>query len=287
MQAYRGGAGTHVSTAVADGPQFVIGSAEVATPEDGEAIVEAVAPLVEYILLDSDIKSPSSAEIISRARRRAQATAVLAYSDLAAWSRSVVAMLAERVGGELAGVHVSVIGKNQLARECASMCALMGARLVEASGTAQPNVRVVIACDEAREDGYPNSLSPDAFVIDALIGALSVGELPHQLPWACVSVYRPDMRAVIHGEAAAAIGTARLVATAQGTGAVNGIPVAAGGMVAARGTIVSRRFDSERSDRVFKFAAGWARVLRSSHELSEALRHRLSEVEASVTSTIG
>jgi 4-hydroxy-2-oxovalerate aldolase len=282
VQAYRPGATSRVSGAVVTGSEYVIASAEVASVADARAVATAVDGLADFILLDCDAKSPASPTLVDAAVDAVRSSQLLPYSDLDAWARSIASMVTARLGPRAARHSAAVVGADTLAVRCSQALQLLGFRL---HGPADLNERasVAIVCDSAGARPLDDLIDDGGFIVDALIGAI-----PAAVAEACrargVAVLRPDMRAVIHAEVAAAAGMARLVREGQGVGMIGEIPVAAGGTIPARGTVV---VDSVRlPTKVFGVADG-AGLLLPVEELPDELRDRLQAVQDAVLSSIG
>jgi hypothetical protein len=254
-----------------------VASAEVGSAKDARIVVEAIDGIAELVLLDCDIKSPDSRSIIDQVVDAAKKSKVLRYSDLSAWSRSVVAMVTQRLGQTKSNQSVEVLGENMLADMCRRHLALLGL------GSAAAGVQAFVACEALPGDEMIERLAPDGFVVDALIGAVTA-----DVATACrdrgIAIYRPDMRAVIHSEVATAAGIATLVARVQGIGNVNGVSVAAGGMLAPRGTVI---VDSIQAPTLVFGVADGGGLLLSGDQLTEELQQRLAEVEETVASIVG
>ncbi len=288
VQASRPGAGTCISATIVDGPSFVTASAEIASAVDAEAVAKAVDGIVAAILLDCDAKSSLSRAIVEAVRRAAAGTRILPYGDTDAWARSVVGLALE-LGGGVPG-SVALVGATPLAEECARRFRQLGAacRLLPPDKWAPDAVAradVIVVCEPLRAESPVLERvfgSAGNIVIDALIGALPEDALGRSFG-AGRPVFRPDMRAVIHGEISAALGTAALVEGSLGTAEIAGVRVAAGGRVAPRGTVI---VDSARAPtRVLGIADGRGFLLPAG-DLGEEMRARLDAVQAELFTVV-
>ena len=277
VQSYRKPLQTSVSPSVTEGSQYVIASAEVANARDAADVVKAIDGTTPLMLLDCDIKSPASVGIIDASVKHAAQTTPLRYSDLSAWARSVTALVTQRLMTDSNDGSVYVVGADALADQIRTGLGLFGLR------DNGPSLLVIVACDAPADTSLVERLRPSGFVVDALIGAV-----PEFFADACrdrgVPIFRPDMRAILHSEVASAAGVASLVSRVQGMGAINGVAIAAGGMVAPRGTVI---VDSvQMPSRVFGVADGRGMLLPR-EQLSAEFQRRLADVEESVASTVG
>jgi 4-hydroxy-2-oxovalerate aldolase len=277
VQGYRPAASDSVSTTVVDGPLYLIASGELCSADEARRVAEAIDGAADIVLLDADVKTANSRRIVEQVRGAIRQSDLFTYSDLSTWSRCVVAMVLQRLADDVAGTNVRVLGTNLLARACRDALRLRG----DSSDAAEP--RAVIVCEQLNDEGWIASLGPSAFVMDALIGGVSSGAA-EQCRARGIAVYRPDMRAAIHAEVATAAGTATLVARVQGESTIGGVSVAAGGMLASRGTVI---VDSVQAPtRVFGVADGGGMLLPPD-QLTDELQRRLAAVEHSVLLSIG
>jgi len=277
VQCYRSPRRTRVSTSIMDGPEYVIASAEVADAQAAATIVDAADGGAPLLLLDCDLKTTHSRGIIESAIAHAKQSQVLHYSDLSAWARCVAALVARRGASDGRMLAVNVAGNNALANHIERELALIGSRDEGAQ------LDAVVACDDQTDPGLVERLRPDGFLVDALIGAVS-----ERMSEVCrergIPIYRPDMRAVIHSEAATAVGIATLVSRVQGIGVIDGISIAAGGMLAPLGTVIVDSINTP--SRVYGVADGKG-LLLPADGLTAELQRRLAHVEESVASTVG
>lgn len=246
VQTYRPEAVTTVSHVLSVGHRFVIFSAEVKTAADAATLLEAIEGQVDLVLLDVDHKSRRSSAI-AVAATCCRHTPVLTYSDLGVWARSIVAQARELSGD--ARLRVKVIGRNRLAAACRAGFAAFG---MQRGGMQRGEGVAVVVCDSLR--ALPSEMTSTRFVIDGLIGGLG-SDGAAALREAGVPLYRPDMRPFIHAEAGALADIREHTTTAgRGSGVIADVLVAAGGLLAQKGTVIVDSLDAPR--RVLGLADG-------------------------------
>lgn len=290
VQAFRPGTTTTVSSTIVDGPAYVTASAEVVSSGDAVAVAGAVDGIVSSILLDCDDKSRESRTIIDAIRSAVTRSTILPYSDLDAWARSVVGLTMQLMAAK-SGIVV-LVGGNELSAECMARFRRLGVPCRVTTATAGSvaagewrQAVAVIFCERVSAEAMTLPAvehARDTIVIDALIGALPPEVLQRYLE-SETPVYRPDMRAVIHGEVSSGTGMAALVAESQGLADIEGVTVAAGGRLAPRGTVI---VDSARAPRRALGVADGRGFLLAASDLDEELRDRLEMVRAELLSRV-
>lgn len=263
VQAVRPPGETAVSSAVYEGAQFVVASAETQDATAAAEMAHAVLPLVDHVLLDADVKGAWSRPLLAAVEAACNGASLLRYSDTEAWGRALVS----RVLHEARAIEgVAVIGDGPLADPCRLRLSLAGC--AAASADTAPVVLVLA----------PATVAPRptlALVVDGLLGALAAPALD-ALHAAGVAVVRPDMRVAIHAEIGAALGARTFFETVQGRATVDGVPVAAGGVLAPRGTVI---VDAARAPHHVLGVADGRGLLVPAAELDEAERAALLRVE--------
>jgi hypothetical protein len=92
-------------------------------------------------------------------------------------------------------------------------------------------------------------------------------------------VLRVDMQSQIHSAISNLIGVMNKVTQCRGTAEIEGVPIASGGVIAPRNTVIVN--SSQRPTKVFGVADGRGFLLRDV-ELNEALRESMRKVEVAV-----
>lgn len=268
---------SRIFTSLHENESFVLCSGEFALSEGMEEIIDVIDQNMDYVLLDCDIKSVSSGGWIDRTRGAFKSAKVIPYSDIQTWAESISHMVISLLNGVLLGKRILVFGNTSLSQSIYSNLSLLGV-LFEYSGersTVDLDLYDVIIFCEQTNVAFKGDNASRTLVIDGLIGALS----NDQLVWfqdRHINIYRPEMITNVLAKLVSVRGTMSLVAEKQGIGEVNNTMVAAGGIIASRGTVI---VDSVKNpSKVFGVANGMG-LLLSYSELSEADRLAIKNVE--------
>jgi hypothetical protein len=272
VQSIRDGAEFAVSAAIHEGEGVFMATVEVSTVALATVAATTADGVVDHILLDVDRKREDSEAIIDAVRP--SKSGLLRYSDLSAWTTAILDVVAETSRRDIARTRLLVAGSagHPLADAMVAAARTRGAHVSVPGDNAEPCAfDVVIACDSLAFHEVRRFTAP--LIMDALIGAIP----PHEVAAyqaAGVIVLRPDMRASLHAEVMRAIAVRELVNATAGCSIFDGIPIAAGGVVAPRGTIV---VDSIARPGVVHGVADGAgslvEPLRLNREFAERLRH--------------
>lgn len=279
VQAYRPSASNLVSPVIHEGPGFIVGSAEATDAETAKHIAEAVDGKVDYVLIDIDIKSPASTNIRDVAMAAIQKSRKLLYSDLNSWSDAVVVLFTELTGATCGDRRIKLVGKNSLSNYLLGKFEGLGIP-TQFENTFQPSNcqpnDVYIYCEPAV--GRLPIGSAGMIAIDALVGSFSEDEIA-QLHQQGVSVLRADMQLQIHSVISNLIGVTNKAAQCRGMVEIEGIPIASGGVIAPRSTVIVN--SSQRPTKVYGVADGRGFLLRDV-ELNEELKERMRKVEIAI-----
>lgn len=278
VQSYRNQAKSFISSVIYDGPQYTVATAEVSSPEEAKDIALAVDGTVEIILLDSDIKSPGSDSIIREVYANSGSTAVLSYSDIDCWGKSIISLIKEKLGSKIHDSNILIIGNNLLSEICALHLKLYGVKVVTEAGQPRKTnnkFNVLIYCEQSACTSHIEELTPDGFVIDALIGSL-LPEVVNFIHEKNVPAYRPDMRIAIQSEIALNAGMCSFVSEIQGRRIFNGVEIAAGGVLAPRNTVI---VDSIRLPKKVLGAADGRGFLIPPSDIGKEIQQTLKYIE--------
>ena len=239
VQSVRSGE-TIVSNVLHEGADAFVSTVEVANPVDANIVRTAADGTVDYLLVDIDEKTPSSIAIVDALMPTA--SGLLRYSDLTAWTTSVLDILGEWLGGAKSGWRILVAGDRNapLVRAMRIAVRARGSRVLgsAAADAYRGGWDAIIVCSPAVDDELlRNAVNGTNILMDAWIGGISEA-IANDFRKAGARVLRPEMRPALHAEISRALATRKLVANDAGYSIFEGIPVAAGGVVAPRGTIV-------------------------------------------------
>ncbi|HEX6163009.1 MAG TPA: hypothetical protein VFZ31_06580, partial [Vicinamibacterales bacterium] len=250
-----------VSAFVQEEFESVIASAEVHDSASVRELAAAIGADIDVWLADADVQpggwSPAAvlAEVIEPAR-------LLAYRDSDTWIRAVDLQIASLSPDT--SVPALIVGSDAMAMRAALALADRGRRVTVAAAhtaavesaigaLARPASEIVFAADAvtaARDAAVLVAFArgaigadvvdqlPDAATIfDAGIGALQPGAV-ERASGRGIRVVRPDMRAALAAELAAAAGTRRVATELMGRGDLDGVAVVGGGLVGRAGDVV-------------------------------------------------
>lgn len=265
-----------VSSVIQEGDKYVYGSSEISSPEIAEKILTAIEKHINVIFLDVDIKIDTSVAIIQAVEETKSRFNVLTYSDIDVWAKTVIQLISEKVV-PLKPISVLMLGKNVLAERIVSSLRLRGVKVyTDLPLPDKSEVDVVVCTESQNRFSFFEILAENCFVVDAMIGSL-----PTDLKNYCndngILIYRPDMRISIHAEIDAAYGMRTLVSETQGIYMIDqDFSIAAGGVVAPRGTVIVD--DISSPSKVFGIADGEGFLLPLS-EVSADHKTRLESVK--------
>lgn len=280
VQAYRPNSTTLVSRVIYEGSGFIVGSAEIADVDSARRIAHAVDGKVEYILIDGDVKSPASKSVRDAAVATIKKSHKLFYSDLNVWSDAVVTLVTELAGENYGARCIEFIGRNALSQQLQLKFEGLGFPTrfpatfeeEEASQTGD----VFIYCEPAA--GRLPKQAAGTIAVDAIVGSFTENEVEH-LHQQGIGVVRADMHLQIQSLLSTLVGVRTVMNQCRGTSKIKGIPIASGGIIASRGTIIVN--SAQRPTKVFGVADGKGFLLQDD-ELKETVRDNLRKVENAI-----
>jgi 4-hydroxy-2-oxovalerate aldolase len=237
----------------------VISSAQVHDPAAIAAVAAAVDGEVDVWFADADVQ-PGGWSVAGALRPLARKSRVLAYRDTDVWTRAVEMQVAAVcpdatevlvIGGDhrsvrvaigLAdrGMRVVVGGTEPTLVDAARTVACAGARLefVPDQVAAAAGAQLLVAFGHgAVSAAVVAALPAGATIFDAGIGTLHADAITNAASRA-LPVIRPDMRAAMAAELAAAAGTHRVASELMGRAELDGVAIVAGGLVGRAGDVV-------------------------------------------------
>lgn len=269
-----------VSLIVNEGIEFSVISGEVQEPWEAEKIINAIDGKVDYLLLDCDLKTHQSRNILNLAQGKCQETQIIKYSDMDVWSKAVAALVMQFIENK---DKVIVVGQGLLKENTCRKLENLGVGFIEGNSYEKDEVKdSIVVLFNKQKTGLIQRLNGKCLVLDALIGSLNDEEIKllHQKN---IPILRPQMHQMIQSEILSMIGIANIVRHRQGVGLINGVPVAAGGIVATKGAVI---LDSVREpQRVFGIANGYG-ILLKEEELSQSDHDNLKIVEAAIANNL-
>lgn len=229
-----------VSTNIQEVHAFVYGNAEVYNDDEAAAIVQEVDGEVEIILVDGDIKTPGSKNILSRVRTLAKKSKLLFYSDIQTWVRTVLNIVLAEKEYDLFDIPIYITPENRFSHRLKVMLEDFGAKVFFESEGSQQVFDIVISFGiegTPLEHAVLDQLRKGGILIDAAIGTLDerAYEIVSQRG---ISVYRPDMRTLIALEVFQGLEVEKFVKQSVGVKILDGIRFISGGVMGRKNDVV-------------------------------------------------
>ena len=225
-----------VSPVVYEGPQFVIGSAEVSDSPNLEDLIERCSEQIDYLLVDIDSSGSdlhNVAQIALENNRRGQ---VILYSDSEVWLRATLRATRNLVA-EMGCSDVHVVGRGQRAEKVreALPSGATDKSMNSRSQSDRADKTLFLLCENYVEDDLKEIqggvvLCPvlDLLTREQVLEMAERGNL----------VIRLEMQRELHAELDAQINSANRASLAVIDHVIDGIQVVAGGRVGPRGSVV-------------------------------------------------
>lgn len=244
----------------------VIGNCEVSTPDQIRRIVETIDGVVDIIVADAD-KKIDGRSLVTIIRDIVRKSLLITYKDTDSWARAADVLISQMVP-TIQDTLITVFGCNTPSIKLARLLEERGAqvtlwdmneklavRYTSALNTLSQSRRYRTDKDKTRAStdatvlvgftsGIPvitkkmiMSMDPEGLVIDAGIGSIEKMAIRYSVS-SGRRLYRLDMRAGLSGEITTILETKQLIEKIAGKTRIDGVPVVAGGLIGAKGTIV-------------------------------------------------
>jgi len=263
VQQLRADTHTVLPTTWHEGTVAVVATIAVRTAAEAARVVRAVDGLVDDLLIDEDAHALHGGWL--RDVARPARSGVLHYSDLSAWATAVLDVVTSFAKDSAVNRSLVVIGRagEPLADAISALAAARGLTLISTLDAARSQTVVLCAPCPDTAAFFVDPVAPPAVVIDAWIGALTADAIAAAR--ACgIHVVRPDMRVSLQAEILRATDARSRAHRTAGCVVYDGILIAAGGVLAPRGTIV---VDSLTSPRIVHGVADGHGFVLERHEL--------------------
>lgn len=272
VQSVRENSRSFISPAIHDGSHYIVASGETASATDAANIAAAIDGKVTYLLLDTDLKNENSSVWINAVRDAVSKTIVLSYSDTEVWARTVTALARELVQHDQ---PVLVYGSNPLAAAVRERLLHHFSNVSAAAGALNSGSPLLVMCmpysgETINAADYSNSI-----IIDAWLGSLQAAQVD-VLQNAGAKMYRIDMSGMIHSEILASAAMQQVVDYKMGMAELDGVPVASGGIIAAKGTVIVDSFTSPQ--KAFGVADGRGFLIPAA-QLDASFAARLEKIQ--------
>jgi 4-hydroxy 2-oxovalerate aldolase len=180
-----------VSKLVNSSGSAVVVSCEVYTAADAQEVVLAVDGIVDFVVLDSDLKSENSESIVNDVGSAVKLSQIIRYSDIKTWSQSVARIIQVHAQGNASALNANLIGSGHLKNAIEVELKILGVEI-----TSGDSDFTIFCGPEASQEGQGLSSS---IVIDAWLGGISESTI-RKLQISGVSILRPDMHGEIQSE---------------------------------------------------------------------------------------
>lgn len=260
-----------VSSVVYEGPQYVLGSAEVTESPDLEDHIARCIKQVDYLLVDLDSTNADSKSLVDIAMRHNQNDQVIVYSDSEVWLRATV-RTARSLAFEMHCSEIRVLGKGRKAECVRSSIEGESRYLLSGDGHPQGESRkaVVILCEAL--SGLELDSIHESVVLCPIVDVLTDQQIS-DLTARSNLVVRLEMQRELHAEIDAKINSLSRARLAAIDNVIEGVRVVAGGRIGIRGSVVVDSLPQPR--RVIGIADGRGNVLREAEMTSDDLANIL------------
>ncbi len=266
---------TIIFPSIHENDSFVMASGEFSINDISESTASRLEGRIDYILLDSDNKSQQSTVWTEKITAIFKRTKIIPYSDLQAWAEAISNLLLNLLKSNFSNRKVLIAGDTFLARIVEMNLKTFGTKVKICTGTDTIGNEVydaVIYCDQSELTVKPHS---GIIVIDGIIGSLNDRQIKFYST-AGINIYRPDMTMNTLSKMESMMSSINLVAEKQGLSSINGIAIAAGGIIASKGTVI---VDSiKKPAKVFGIANGKGNLL-TDEQISSADKFAIQSIE--------
>jgi len=254
----------------------VVGSAELTDDQQLEAVLKAADGRIDVVLLDVGRKPFGPTNAADTARKTLHKTALLTYLDSRVWVEAVEDQVVRLLNEVLDESDIAIAGDHPRSRFLALRFAERGARVTLIQDPEQPpaahaldplrslsldgaNLKLTsITADTGRasdaltkarvvvvwpagaawfDRSFVQSLSPDAYVLDAGIGAILPGSIAEAQDRGCL-LLRVDIWPALTGALSSAHESLMKTHYALGWEKLDGISVVAGGAMGSSGDVI-------------------------------------------------
>ena len=278
VQGIRDSRNAFVSKVMHEDDNYIIGDTEIYTTGELLSILKTVDGLVDYILLDADIKTPLSREIIQTTYDNVNESKIYAYSDMAIWCLAAFLHIQHEIDHiETATICLSPI--NKFSKYLGGMLENRGANVLYYNGnnTKGNNDENVVDLsfdyqiidlivnfsfgEEAINQELICKLPNDTIIIDATTEGFSAG-LYNYLHRNIIKILKPEMRPLLSTQMLLLEKFEDHISTTMGSLVSGGYRFISGGIVGRHGDIV---VDSVRTPkRIIGMADGKGKLVRPS-----------------------
>lgn len=243
---------------------MAVGTMEIYTPEEAEHLLTTVGDKVDLILLDADVKSDTSRALLDTVYATAKIP-ILEYSDLDCWTRSMGRIIQHGPlssnGSDLKEQRVLVTPKNILTDHLVGPLQRFGMELTTDNSEEENRFDAVIDLSlngQGHDADFSTVLKEGGLLLDGAVGGLT----PETIDAARakgIHVFRPDMRTLIAQEVTLGLKYQRFMDAHVGQSFLDDIPIASGGFVAEKGTVIVDSVTVPKQ--IIGIANGYGRVL--------------------------
>ncbi|MFC1941568.1 B12-binding domain-containing radical SAM protein, partial [Chloroflexota bacterium] len=243
-----------VSKFIFEDENYVIGDAEIYTIEELTSVLDAVDGIVDYILVDADIKIPISREFLGKTYQHVEKSQIRQYSDMAIWCQSVFLLIQDELI-HLEDTKVCLSPLNKFTKFLAVMLQNRGVNVVyyDTSRCKNSSNKKYIAQigDKFSTDIFVNFSFGENIITSDLINKLPEGtviidattegmelkayEFIHSKN---IKISRPEMRPLLSSQMSLLEKFGKYIAESKGYFVLEGYNFVSGGIIGKKGDIV-------------------------------------------------
>jgi radical SAM superfamily enzyme YgiQ (UPF0313 family) len=255
VQGMRSNKKSFISKIIHNGEKFAIGDSEICTIYELKSVLDVVDGLVDYILLDTDVKNNLSNEFINEVYKTVKKSKILSYSDIELWCKSVFITLQDELG-DLRNKTILISPRNIFSRYLALMFKLAGNNVVYGVG-GKINAYVSFAFGDNPKNNMIKELPGSTIIVDATTEGIN-SELYRYMAKNKQKVVRPELRPMMDSYVCLIEGCGN---NTRGYFDFGGYRFVSGGFVGVRNDIVVDSVDNP--SKVLGLADGRGKIIQA------------------------
>ena len=232
-----------ISKIIHEDNHYIIGDSEVYNLNDLKSIIKSIDGIVDYILLDSDIKRKDSRRFIKYAYENTKCSKIYTYSDMAIWCRAVFILMQYKFPN-IEDSNVSLFPDNEFSEYLKFLLIKRGAEVnylnLNNKNYTDNNIDILVNFSFGESILHKDSietLREDVVIIDATTKGIEE-EAYNLLKNRNYSIFRPEMRPLLSSQMFLLENYNQYLENNIGRLIHNGITYISGGIIGNRGDIV-------------------------------------------------
>lgn len=208
---------------------------ELGSSKIAEAVINMMDGIVDYIIVDEDLKLVQSQNIIDACVDKTKKSKLFFFSDTEAWINAALTFIQQVCNG-IYDKKIAVLGEGILFQAFSQKLKNMGSTLVGKNDIDLADL--VVGANIKKQLELPIiKLKPGVIFFDLGLGNFSPETINRGIEEGA-TFYRSDMRAGISSTVLRILETDYLLRNMMGTTKIAGVEVAAGGVIGAEGAII-------------------------------------------------